>query len=302
VGGFFENIAARNLSGDLPGLRPRALSRFEEPAIDRRPVSDEALETKKLQDRDVTHASEMTARSIQPRDIGPIRSETTGPRREQDSLGVIGDGLLASRISELERLFRHSVQPPPAVVERLSPVVPATPIEQRPAATNQYFTELHVHDHPQPQPIDSTSKPAVGRVINEVHVHQTHSPTRLEPERPPPGPPQMQATAAPAAMAAHPNRPAPITQRVSELTQPAQAGPIQPSQRPIGPWHEAVPRIIVERTRELGPPSSTVHVSIGRIEVRTPPVADRKPAQSTIAAPKIMSLDDYVRHRQGGMG
>jgi hypothetical protein len=46
------------------------------------------------------------------------------------------------------------------------------------------------------------------------------------------------------------------------------------------------------------PPEPTIHVTIGRVEVRaTPPAAADAPAP---AAPAVVGLDDYLRRRGGG--
>ncbi len=55
------------------------------------------------------------------------------------------------------------------------------------------------------------------------------------------------------------------------------------------------------RPRPPAPPEATIHVTIGRIEVRaTPPGAPTAPRERQ--APTVMSLEDYLRRRARGSG
>jgi hypothetical protein len=86
--------------------------------------------------------------------------------------------------------------------------------------------------------------------------------------------------------------------------QPAPASRIEPAQsvRAIVPAPiAAMPRILpAPAHREGATEATTIHVSIGRVEVRaTPPPAAARPRSQPAAAP-VMSLDEYLRQRAAG--
>jgi hypothetical protein len=71
--------------------------------------------------------------------------------------------------------------------------------------------------------------------------------------------------------------------------------------RPAAP--RPVPRIIVEKQPgDQGTSEPTVNVTIGRIEVRTPRDQASAPPRPKRPEPNIMSLDEYLRRRAGGVG
>ena len=62
----------------------------------------------------------------------------------------------------------------------------------------------------------------------------------------------------------------------------------------------SAPVISAETLPHDSPAQSSIHVSIGRIEIRTPKTTVEKPTSvSNVARPKIMTLDDYIRQRRG---
>ncbi len=63
----------------------------------------------------------------------------------------------------------------------------------------------------------------------------------------------------------------------------------------VPPLPDLAPRNLPE------PPAPTIHVSIGRIEVRATP-ASTPPARKPSSEPKIMSLDEYLQSRSNGGG
>jgi hypothetical protein len=65
----------------------------------------------------------------------------------------------------------------------------------------------------------------------------------------------------------------------------------------------SAPVIATEKTGLNEQTGNTVHVTIGRIEIRTPKKAVEAPKPARMSnASKIMSLDDYVQSRRGGRG
>jgi hypothetical protein len=102
----------------------------------------------------------------------------------------------------------------------------------------------------------------------------------------------------------------PATQRVIEAVhqRPAITPPVAPhnSKQVSEPLHESATRASLQpaiTVTRLAPPvespqpiSPTIHVTIGRIEVRATPAP---PAPRQRPAPAVMSLDDYLKRREG---
>lgn len=77
---------------------------------------------------------------------------------------------------------------------------------------------------------------------------------------------------------------------------------IQPQMMPVAEKKRPnVPETPVPTPEAAPPPMPTVHVTIGRIEVRaTPPPATTAQAQRQKPAPTVMSLDDYLHQQAKG--
>ncbi len=98
---------------------------------------------------------------------------------------------------------------------------------------------------------------------------------------------------------------APLKTEAKPLSSPKAEAGIKPlTQKKLAPRRETAPVIRatarVESTRAVLPPTPpTIHVTIGRVEVRaTPPVTAAKPLARP-AGPRL-SLDDYLRSRGEG--
>jgi hypothetical protein len=206
-----------------------------------------------------------------------------------------------------------TAHPPAAIGPALAP--PAAPALRSDAAIElaaiDRLVQRALAGLPAPQP-------AHERTIVErlERVHELQPPPidlatpMIAPAAVPPLPPSLpHAQPAPSAAAASIER---LIERTTEVVTPpprpaAESQPVAPTLPLVTPLLPALPALpdqprarVVEVVRETtaAPAAPTIQVSIGRIEVRAQPAA--QPSRSASPRSAVMSLDEYLRRREGG--
>jgi hypothetical protein len=260
VSDFFANLAARTRDSRT-AIRPRLPKRFE-PSAPTPQLAEVAPETDSV-------GEDLTS-NVSQSDSAPPRPE----RLSQEEPGRRRSGLPAPPQLEIKPQRSNA----PTHVD-----IPDTPATQQPPTTMALITRGAAVDSPLP-----SAAPASGveRTVFVAH-RATHSatappPPQAEPQRSDLATPSMpisqtvrapfvQPDPAPSPVASHQ---APLTRR--ELKARAARAVRQPPTQP-----------------EPAAPETTVHVSIGRIELRMPPGASPKKRER--ASAPVAPLSDYLQ-------
>lgn len=328
---YLAGIAARTLSPDSP-VRPRLPGRFEpasvllEPSID----SSQSLHPATVKpsaphsDRDRAAALETTDRLDSDRQPGELFDPALHGYRSAAS-AVPNNVVEPSPSLSIRAPNRQTMAEPPrqtlnAETHQVAKVVevtegvgsrsktPPAPREESNAEPKVEkiagkFAHLHYHDADEaaptiPRPGPKRKKPQSVKVDEQKDVpqpirrHKAVIERELQTvtirEKPRPGEFERRNES---------NSPSPPT---SDLTSPAARQPDNSKAPPVFIQSRIAPLIEVERLNQSRIDSQpTVHVTIGRLEVRA--VQTSQPAARQRAAAPVMNLDDYLKRRsQGG--
>ncbi len=299
---YLANLAARSLNS-APALQPRLRSRFEpatrngaldlgqplaampdETALEAMTAENESgpspVATRRNPGR---HASESI--SATPREIPPASQPTENAGANPNAVSIIG--MLAQP--------HLTIRPP----EPARPFQPATPAAtdrrialDRPLSETVESKKTEASAQPSPRRNDEESSRSIeGRqtqpVIREQIVVKDGLRQR-EPERRPIHPTTVETESSPGGQE-HPR---------------GHLAAIQPlvTQPPIAPLFEDQSADSLGRGDDRGaPPAPTIHVTIGRIEVRAVQATSPSSPKPRPAQP-AMSLDDYLQRRGNGGG
>jgi hypothetical protein len=172
--------------------------------------------------------------------------------------------------------------PPAARVETVE--VPARPVAPVPRAPRTPEAAPEIHAFAQPPPaVTRTSEVSSPATVPSAPLHSTETTARQGPRAAPPPDPAVE-----------PMPVATFASRVEYALPVATARPAPAEPAPVRP-----PRA-ERRAAGLATPreETTVHVSIGRIEVRAPPAAPEPRRREPRASP-VMTLEDYLQSRRG---
>jgi len=232
----------------------------------------------------------------------PSRFESEAP----ETLDLSGE-TLAERLSPPEPAATHPAEPlraPPVATHPIEPSASraaALPDAPRPAASAEALSPLVTPAPPAPRsaevrldpPDFAHPEPAAARPLDAPGRVTTAPAPKSRDERPPPA---ARRIAAPDAIQPETRS---ATDAARTLAEPAL--PVAPPPRKLNELEPHPPRTRAERrAAALTPPreETTVHVSIGRIEVRAAqPVQETKRKEPP--RPAVMSLEDYLQSRRG---
>ena len=261
---FLSHLAAKNLNL-VPVIQPRTLSLFE-PVIPRT-----APGLGPHPDHDMLDISD-SVESYAPRTVTTTRRPTVAARPAP---------IDPQARSDEPRLRQTPLTLPP----RLESPAIAPQLEQRREGQREIINVTNIRSVVE-QPI--VHAPSSERVVIEkesVEPDRAASPSRTECAVRP------TINEEPARVTPHPIV-TPVIERIvheRERTAPSQA------QRSDQVAHHTLPPIATQPTATEPP---TIHVTIGRIEVRATPPAS--PAKRSTPSSSALSLDDYLRARDGG--
>lgn len=294
---YLRTVAARNLDSipgePLPLVRPRALTRFEPPVLN-------------------AHAS-FTEQAEEPRTVAPPPAPEPGDH--------LRDWAAALRADRLALLNAFQAQSESAPVLPFAQSLPSVAPRMNRAPHEEEERTLPISHH---TPVQTATHPALApvaeRVIERLIVREV-----AHPGTPAVGATVLKAPALrplPAALTAEAAPPHPQQRITSDslagVTQSRAEPPSRPLDAPAGfakpsstvhpaPMlvRPAVPQPLpglgqagFERT-QAPPAPTTIQVTIGRIEVRaTPPPSH--PTQPQRATAPVMTLEEYLRERNGG--
>ena len=172
-----------------------------------------------------------------------------------------------------------AAHPEPTAPAQITPAVPA--LRAPPVAARVPVPVPAALLVAKPEPNSAPSSPAV----------------RPEPTAPapiPPAPSRASRDDAPSRIAPAPRQIAALETTRAAMSEPVHSQPPAPPPMPRALRTVRAPQI----QREAPPPvETTIHVSIGRIEVRAPPPAAARPREP--AASPVMTLADYLQKRTG---
>lgn len=322
---FLTHLAARSL--DLPpAVQPRPTPLFEPPSpLDGAPD----LEERRFQETEEAGAALPESHPVpSPRRGAPpfSTSESAEPSILFPSPGRSRGEESAETPSGTPRASRAEDHPIRPEAPLMAPRLPGSPLRP-PATPADFTTPVPVEARQTPAPPDLASAlprrpepaPAAEPIVT-MRVERIALPAEVRPLVPLPRPaPPVAAPVRPGretvpgierviverevAMALPASPPSvraaaePLLARLDTVAPPPASGLLSPRIEPAFP---AMPPPLVSTGSGAAP---AIHVTIGRIEVRaTPPPSASSPARRRASGPPAMSLQDYLRQRDGRGG
>ncbi|WP_410670168.1 hypothetical protein [Amycolatopsis sp. cmx-4-68] len=234
--------------------------------------------------------------------IRPVIASLFEPRRARAAvdaalpLGEVTDSPQATFAVPPAAAAAAPVVAPSPSVPRLTPALPAR--EPEPPAPRKDGTPV-APEQPEPReegPLaadaPASAHPVTVEVVLPEPARLPAEPARTSPERP--------AKTRRGGRAATPDMPSPS----APTPFPAEAGPVRA--HPVRPVPAAarepadVPKPPRPASRRAPAAEPTVHISIGRVEVKAAPQPAPPPARAESPRRPAVSLDDYLRNRAGG--
>jgi hypothetical protein len=286
---YLSTLLTRN-QPDGRQVRPRTAALFEPRGAAGPTLPAEVEETSAAADAGIRDERPMAARQTRPRpeppapaeaQAGPLRPRPAQPQPERPEAPSHGAhagppaGTLQPRVEPAPR-------PVPLEAEARQAVRPAVePAEQAPTAPAAR------HDRPAGPRVEVR---AVERVVERTAQPMVVERTIVAPAVHPPA--RRTDPVQPEGDEERADRPAMATQP---------EGPALVVRPQVAPARASEPPARAGRQASRPPAEPAVQVTIGRIEVRavTPPARRAAPAKPTRSGPTL-SLDDYLRQRQGG--
>ncbi|MBP1468351.1 hypothetical protein EYB53_021750 [Candidatus Chloroploca sp. M-50] len=268
---FLNILAARSLS-ETPQVTPRLLTRFE-------------------------------AEAGAPVGLEELAFEREAPRVPPPAPVVAAPPPLPAMVAQLES---------PRALPRLAATVPDAPAQPAPGRQEQRAALLPTPATPQPLVVSADPLPRTpirGQPSEPIVPHDRarhalsepvvlHDRARHVPGEPAPAQPRPVAAALAALLprTIQPPQPVALTQAQppDATTRLVPALPLPLHDLPVRPH----PRHAGTDVTNAAPPMPTIQVTIGRIEVRA--TAPARPTRTERAMPSVMSLDEYLRQRDGG--
>jgi len=320
---FLGNLAARTL-GLAPTVRPWLAARFEPAQGATLPLADTLLEW------EAAPPANLAPVALPPASAGSLAAPispaptprpgrqlrpTLGPVALTDSspaalFAPLDDSppppATAISVAEPQRAGGPLQSPPPAVPAAQGAIVAALPVAGTPTAAlpappaPRGWSETAPPWHSIPPP---ASEPATTAEANRDPL------ARAVAEPPAPTVSRASAAAMPAAQQAEPpaRADAPAAAPVAAMSEPAR------SERPTVAAHPPPAPPVARPQVRAAPPAAaptgvppdaappTIHVTIGRIEIKaTPPATVARPRSVAPAPAPALSLDSYLRGRSGG--
>lgn len=278
---YLSHLAAKTLSA-VDVLQPRVAAWFE-------PVTPGALSFMHADEIDQSDERDQVAKAPSPPVQRPAESLRLSSTEQQPTIEHVESATVPmippipvpSSIS-LQQPVDPPGQPP---MLREQPVLQLRPVVEPPLPTP--VADEHIPTLPVPQPLQQprAPRPPIPTPVQEAEAQQ---PASIQP-------PDMPIPA--------PRATPPKVTEASPLALPKSGAELQPP-GPPAPIVAPLPRVALPMppiAQRVEQPAPTIRVTIGRIDVRaiTPPApAPRTPPAS---AKPALSLDDYLKQREGGL-